>query len=172
MSAKKHWTAKSSEDYLYKIAADFIRQLEQHMEQSSLNQSELAKKLGVTEGRVSQVINNPGNLTLKKVIEYARAVGLKVSVVAYNDDDPDNQRGPINAEIFSRCWQQAGKPNDVWALTESRPANTLIWPGAFVFNVPSTNLPHFEIPTLSGDMYETRITEGTACATFPMAMNN
>jgi len=73
----------------------------------------------VTDGRISQVLNNPGNLTLRKVVEYARALGMKVSIVAYEDGDPDNVSGPINSEIFNMCWKKAGCPNDFFGLAQS-----------------------------------------------------
>ena len=112
----KHWTERSIADFLYRVGFDFVQQIEELMKPSGTSQTELAKKLGVTEGRVSQVLNNPGNLTLRKVIEYARALRKKVAIVVYDDDDPDNENGPINAEIFARCWDRSGKPSDFFAL--------------------------------------------------------
>ena len=114
-----HWTARSVDDFLYRIASDFVRQIERAMEESRTSQAKLAEALSVTEGRVSQVMNNPGNLTLRKVIEYARVLGKKVSVVAYDDDDPQNLNGPINSEIFTLCWEKAGKPVDFFAFDEA-----------------------------------------------------
>lgn len=116
----KHWTESGVDDYLYRIASDFARQIAQTMETTGTNQAKLAKELGVSEGRVSQVLNNPGNLTLRKMIEYARALRRKVSIVAYNDNDPDNQNGPINAEVFALCWDRAGKPSDFFELREGQ----------------------------------------------------
>jgi len=49
---KAHWTARSIKDYLFRIAADFIAQLDNEMDTSHITQDELAKKLGVTKGRV------------------------------------------------------------------------------------------------------------------------
>jgi antitoxin component HigA of HigAB toxin-antitoxin module len=69
---KAHWTERSIKDYLFRIAADFIAQLEKKMEILNTSQDELAKKLGVTKGRVSQVLNHPGNITLSKIIEYTK----------------------------------------------------------------------------------------------------
>lgn len=117
----KHWTESGVDDYLYRIASDFARQIAQTIETTGTSQAKLAKELGVSEGRVSQVLNNPGNLTLRKMIEYARALRRKVSIVAYNDNDPDNQNGPINAEVFILCWERAGKPSDFFALREEQP---------------------------------------------------
>ena len=96
-----HWTNRSSKDFLFRIAADFVSQLEDKMESASMSQDELAQRLGVTKGRVSQILNNPGNITLAKVIEYARTLEMKVSIVAYEDDDPRNERGPINSAVFN-----------------------------------------------------------------------
>jgi transcriptional regulator with XRE-family HTH domain len=125
MTQLSHWTEKSTEDFLYRIAADFVRQIEKAMEAAGINQAELAKRLGVTEGRVSQVLNNPGNLTLKKIVEYVRALGHKVSIVEYNDGDASNVNGPVNAEIFAACWNAAGMPSDFVALESA--TTTAYW---------------------------------------------
>src|SRR4030042_3955780 len=117
-SKKKHWTERSIKDYLFRIVADFITQLETKMESPPISQDEYAKKLGVTKGRVSQLLNHPGNFKLENIIKYARALGMKVSVIAYDDNDPQNTRGPINSEIFKMCWEQSGKPRDFWAFDD------------------------------------------------------
>jgi len=114
-----HWTTRSTEDFVYRISSDFALQIENKMDEEHITQSSLADKLGVTPGRVSQVLRNPGNLTLKKMVEYARSLGMKVSVVAYEDGDPENLNGPINSQIFSTCWQKSGKPTDFFSLQES-----------------------------------------------------
>ena len=111
-----HWTGRSVKDYLFRIAADFIAQLENKMESLNISQDELAKKLGVTKGRVSQLINHPGNIGLAKIIEYARALGMKVSIVANEDNDPENKKGPVNSEIFRICWDKSGRPRDFWDM--------------------------------------------------------
>jgi transcriptional regulator with XRE-family HTH domain len=111
-----HWTSASVDDYVHKITFDFIAQLEKKMASSDLSQTELAKKLGVSEGAVSRILNNPQNLTLKTIVRYAQALGTKVALVAYEDDDPQNQLGPIDSEIFSVCWHRCGEPHDFWSL--------------------------------------------------------
>ena len=114
-----HWTERSLEDFMFRIGSDFARELQRDMERLEISQAALASKLGVSEGRVSQVLNNPGNLTLKKIVEYARALGRKVSIVAYDDGDPENRDGPVDAEVFATCWANAGKPKDHFALQEA-----------------------------------------------------
>lgn len=113
---KTHWTEQSVEDFAFRIAADFIVQLEDIMETTPMSKKELANKLGVTKGRVSQMFNNPGNLSLETIVEYSKALDMKVAIVAYNDNDLRNENGPINADIFRICWEKAGKPRDFWAL--------------------------------------------------------
>jgi transcriptional regulator with XRE-family HTH domain len=116
---KVHWTERSIKDYLFRIAADFIGQLEDKMEMSGINQDKLAKILNVTKGWVSQVFNRPGNITIETMVKYARSLGMKVSIVAYEDDDPENKKGPINPEVFKICWERAGSPRDFWELQET-----------------------------------------------------
>lgn len=116
-SINAHWTDKQFDDFVYRISSDFVVQLEKKMEEEGTNQKQLANRLGVSVGRVSQVLNNPGNLTLKKCVQYARTLGMKVSVVAYEDGDPRNNTGPINSEIFAMCWKQSGMPKDFFAFS-------------------------------------------------------
>lgn len=113
----KHWTEGSTDDFLYRIGADFVSRIERLL--GTQSKASLAKKLGVSAGRISQVLNNPGNLRLKTMIQYARALGLKIAVVAYDDGDPKNLNGPVDAEIFEQCWVRSGKPLDFFALKAS-----------------------------------------------------
>jgi len=115
MVTPKHWTANSNDAFVYRIASDFIIQLEKKMN-GHISHTKLAERLGVSKGRVSQVFNNPGNLTLKRMVEYSRALGIKVSVVAYDDGDTENANGPINSEIFYQCWKNCGSPANFYSL--------------------------------------------------------
>ncbi len=127
MGELKHWTERSVEDFLYKIGWDFVAQIEKLIDSGETTQAALAEKLGVSRGRVSQVLSNPGNVTLKNIVRYARALGKKVSVVAYDDGDPDNHNGPVNSEIFLSCWERAGKPADFFSLNDGT-SYTIILP--------------------------------------------
>lgn len=112
----QHWTEKSVEAFAHKVAADFTLQIERHLSNTGAKQRELAKQLGVTPARISQVLNNPGNMMLSKVVKYARVLGKKVALVVYDDNDPKNMNGPINAQVFEQCWQQKGKPTDLFDI--------------------------------------------------------
>lgn len=110
-----HWTNDSAQAFLFRIAFDFVTQLERLMEAEEISPKDLAKRLGVTKGRVSQIMNNPGNLTLKTVVEWARALDVKVAIVAYDDGDIQNDNGPVNPQIFATCWEKSGKPTDFFS---------------------------------------------------------
>jgi transcriptional regulator with XRE-family HTH domain len=113
-----HWTERSIKDFLFRITADIIAQLEKKMELKNISQDELAKRLKITKGRVSQVLNHPGNMSLAILVKYARALGMKMSIIAYEDSDLENIKGPVNSEIFKICWESCGKPHDFWELQE------------------------------------------------------
>lgn len=122
-----HWTERSAEDFVFRIGADFIVQLEEKMEAEEISQNDLAQKIGKTGGRVSQVFNHPGNITLGNIVRYARALGMKASVMAYEDGDPENKKGPINAGIFRTCWEKCGKPRDFWDMEHVTSGATFIY---------------------------------------------
>lgn len=113
---KRHWTESSLHDFIYRIGSDFISQIEVKLEEGSLTQKSLALKLKVSEGAVSQVLKSPGNLQLDTMVKYARACGMKVSVLLYDDGDKVNERGPIHPDIFRVCWEISGRPSDFFAL--------------------------------------------------------
>lgn len=119
METLGHWTQRSVADFVYSISSNFVAQLEVKMEEEQISKSELANRLQRTSGRVSQVFNDPGNLSLKTIVEYARSLGMKVGIVAYDDNDPANKKGPINPEVFVNCWKKAAMPTDLFEVQQS-----------------------------------------------------
>jgi predicted XRE-type DNA-binding protein len=75
------------------LAAQVMRILEQALDASGLDQKALAEKLGVTQGRVSQVLNGDGNLRVAAVARYLRALGYETHLSA-NPIDPGNPALP------------------------------------------------------------------------------
>lgn len=71
------------------LAAQVMRILEQALDASGLDQKALAEKLGVTQGRVSQVLNGDGNLRVAAVARYLRALGYETHLSA-TPVDPGN----------------------------------------------------------------------------------
>jgi transcriptional regulator with XRE-family HTH domain len=143
-----HWTERSADDFLYSIASDFVEQLRAKMKKIGMTQSKLAKAAQVSKSYVSQVFSDPGNLTLVTIVKFAKAVGMKVSVVGYEDDQMSSSgNGPVNPEVFRLCWENAGKPADMWeiktqAKTDSLAISQLLanlkW-GQLVFDPTSNN---------------------------------
>ncbi len=115
-----HWTESSPQKFAYRVASDFVEQVRAHLKAKRLSQNKFAKKLNLTPGRVSQILNNPGNLTLETMALWARKLGMKVTVSLYDDGDRYNRRGPINGELFRLCWERAGSPIYMWEM-ESLP---------------------------------------------------
>lgn len=119
MEAMKHWTSRSTRDFVYRVASDYVAQLETKLEEKNMGRRAYAARLGVTPGRVSQVLNDPENFNLTSIVYYARTLGMKVAIVAYDDEDPGNQSGPVSSQVFTTCWQRAGKPKDLFEATAS-----------------------------------------------------
>jgi transcriptional regulator with XRE-family HTH domain len=114
-----HYTNANDESFVNRITFDFIAQLANRLQTSGMKQSELAEKLDVGESAVSQVLNlGRMNLTLRLMVRYARVLGMKVAIVAYDDRDPHNENGPVGSEIFNLSWEKIGKPRDVWSVSE------------------------------------------------------
>jgi transcriptional regulator with XRE-family HTH domain len=116
-----HWTSKSTDAFVDRLSFDFITQIQQKLEKTRTSRKEFAERLRVSAGRISQVFNAPGNITLETAVDYARGIGMKVALVAYDDSDPDDIKGPINSEVFYKCWQLSGCPQD---LSDFGTANT------------------------------------------------
>jgi transcriptional regulator with XRE-family HTH domain len=116
----RHWTTTSVSNFVYRISFDFVAQLRLRLEQKNISRAKFAQDFGVSESRVSQIFNNPGNLGLESMTRAAQAAGMKVAVVAYDDGDPQNQNGPVNPEIFVSCWKRAGMPKDFFDLESVR----------------------------------------------------
>jgi len=124
----RHWTANTTQDFVFRISSDFVVQLEKKMDAEQISKKEFGTRLGLTESRVSQIFNTPSNLKLRSTVEYARALGLKVAIVAYDDKDPDNNKGPINSEIFAKCWERAGAPQDFYDLKMCASSPLVVFP--------------------------------------------
>ena len=64
------------------LAGQVMRMLHQALDASKLDQKALAEKLGVTQGRVSQVLNGGGDMKIAAVARYLRALGYETQIVA------------------------------------------------------------------------------------------
>lgn len=67
---------RTPEYWLETIQNEIFRQVKKYMEENKLNQTQLANKLGVSKGYISQILNGNFNFTLKKLIELSIAIGV------------------------------------------------------------------------------------------------
>lgn len=126
-----HWTQKSTEDFAYNLSLDFFTQLEDKLNDAPMIRRDFAEKLGITPGAVSQMFNTPPtNPKVESLVRYASAVGLKISIVAYDDHDSSNYKGPIFSGVFSKCWQEMGRPRDLSMF--EHPANVMEFQQEFI----------------------------------------
>lgn len=114
-----HWTAGNPLRLVRSISSDFIAQLETRMEHfDGFNHAELAKRLDVTLGRVSQMMNSPGNFTLKNGVVYANGCDMNLAMVAYPKEAVKTS-APISGDVFRACWEVAGCPTNMFEVAEN-----------------------------------------------------
>jgi hypothetical protein len=132
----KHWTNERTDGFAIAVTIDYLSQLEDRLDSMPITRREYADRLGKDPSWVSQVFNSPEkqNPTILSLVEFARALGMKVSIVAYDDHDPDNNNGPIVSEIFSHCWEKLDCPRDLSFTAvhaDVKPDNVLVLHGSF-----------------------------------------
>lgn len=67
---------QTEEYWLEEIQNEIFRKVHAYMEREHLNQSQLASRLGVSKGYISQILNGRFNFSLKKLIQLSLALGL------------------------------------------------------------------------------------------------
>ncbi|MDX2247175.1 MAG: helix-turn-helix transcriptional regulator [Bacteroidia bacterium] len=72
---KKEELIKYPDYWLEGIQNELFRQLHAYMESEGLNQTQLAARLGVSKGYISQILNGNFNFTIKKLVELLLAIG-------------------------------------------------------------------------------------------------
>jgi transcriptional regulator with XRE-family HTH domain len=75
---------KTPEYLLEVIQNELFRQVSDYLGKENITQTQLAAKLGVSKGYISQVMNGNFNYTLKKLIELSLAVN-KVPLINFED---------------------------------------------------------------------------------------
>jgi transcriptional regulator with XRE-family HTH domain len=139
-----HFTQQGISAFVCSISSTFVAQIETRMEEKGISRSELADRLKKSSGRISQILNSPGNLGLKSMVETAGSVGMKVSVVAYDDDDPSNENGPIDPDVFVKCWERAGRPANLFDVEDAFASRGL---GEYTYSVAQADFADFSIRT-------------------------
>lgn len=71
----------SPEYWFENLQNELYRQVIEHLEKEGINQTELAARLNVSKGYVSQILSGNFNHTLKKLIEVSLAIGMVPQIV-------------------------------------------------------------------------------------------
>ncbi|OFX18080.1 MAG: hypothetical protein A2033_18790 [Bacteroidetes bacterium GWA2_31_9] len=77
---------KTPEYWFENIQNEIYRQVSDYIQNEGITQTQLAEKLGVTKGYISQIMNGNFNYTLKKLIELSLAIN-KIPVVEFRKAD-------------------------------------------------------------------------------------
>lgn len=98
----------SREYWIAKIQLDLFNQLKNYMNANNLSQSQLAEKLGVTKGYISQILNGDFDHRISKLVELALAIGY-VPVITYEkpekfvDSEPAIQSVSPSKTVFKKA---------------------------------------------------------------------
>ena len=76
---------------------ELYRQVIEYMERENINQTELAGRLNVSKGYVSQILNGNFNYSLKKLIELCLSIGLVPQIKFMKIDDVIKKDAQIKA---------------------------------------------------------------------------
>jgi transcriptional regulator with XRE-family HTH domain len=92
LSHKEYW--------LVGIQLDLYAQLEAYMKENGMNRTQLAEKLGVTKGYISQVLNGDFDHKISKLVELSLAIGLvpTISYKTLNDVLADDEKAVLARE--------------------------------------------------------------------------
>ncbi|MDR7211998.1 helix-turn-helix transcriptional regulator [Flavobacterium piscis] len=81
---KRKELLKSKEYWMTKIQLDLFEMIENYRVENNLNKTQLAEKLGVSKGYISQILNGNFNHKISKLVELSLAFD-KVPVLEYEN---------------------------------------------------------------------------------------
>ncbi|MGB4847383.1 MAG: helix-turn-helix transcriptional regulator, partial [Saprospiraceae bacterium] len=81
---KREELISSNEYWLTKIQLDLFNMIESYRKENNLNKTQLAEKLGVTKGYVTQILNGDFDHRVSKLVELAIIFG-KVPILNFID---------------------------------------------------------------------------------------
>lgn len=70
------------------LARGFVDEVSWYMSEHKVTRAELAQSMGVSPGRVSQILSGDENLTLRTLSSVLTALGAKVEVILHPVDGP------------------------------------------------------------------------------------
>lgn len=93
---------QTNDYWVAKIQIELYNQLSDYMKKHHLNRSQLADKLGVTKGYVSQILNGDFNHRLSTLVELSLAMG-KAPVIQFSDLDKIHETLPHESKPNRRA---------------------------------------------------------------------
>lgn len=86
----------SREYWITKIQLDLFNQLESYLTDNNISRTQLAEKLGVTKGYVSQILNGDFDHKISKLVDLALAMGKVPEITYINLDKYREEKLPQN----------------------------------------------------------------------------
>lgn len=120
---------ETPEYWLETIQNELYQQVQNYMKREKINQTQLAQRLGVTKGYISQVLNGHFNHSLEKLIELSLAIGVVPDI----DFKPIKQY--LNEQQVIRS--SSAKLNVEFVVVEQGPIFTVIRNTANSFILPA-----------------------------------
>lgn len=109
----KHWTNQNEENAKLMaqelLITEVTEEIWKAMEETGVNKTELANRIGVTKGYISQVLGGSRNMTLRTLSDICFALGKQVTITmeakaAYEEErnDDDGRLARVSAKQTSQ----------------------------------------------------------------------
>ena len=73
-------SSPSADEKAWGIIHDFYHMILTHMENQGISKSDLAQRLGKSRSAITQMFKKTPNITLKKMVEIADAIGIDIRI--------------------------------------------------------------------------------------------
>jgi len=82
----------SSNQKAWSIIHDFYHIILTFMENKKITKADLSRKLGISRASISQMFNKTPNITIRKMVEIADAVGIELKISTHDQEDTRNYK--------------------------------------------------------------------------------
>lgn len=103
LETPEYWTTR--------IQLDLYSHIQEYMRMNSLNRTQLAQKLGVTKGYITQVLNGDFDHRLSKLVELSLAVGVVPKIEFVPKENFNMERGMAPSNIKRTTSMNTHKKN-------------------------------------------------------------
>ncbi|MBR3711301.1 MAG: helix-turn-helix transcriptional regulator [Bacteroidales bacterium] len=128
------------EYWITRIQLDLYAMIERYMQDHQLSRSELANKLGVSKGYVSQVLNGDFDHRLSKLVELSMAVGMipQISYISMDKVFSDSNTLTSETRVVDRVEKEVPRQLNSFS-NDIKPVFTKL-ETSFPFNVSNSSL--------------------------------